>query len=99
LVASLGKASLEGIPPEEFIGSFVSGQDRSPIRIVTSNGLVRPVIWTAIMNGTQSLKEGRPAEAQRWLDWAEEVNSKAPYGPSMNNKIDELKKAPKEYGK
>ena len=96
-VASLAKISLEGVPPAQFIGPFVSDQDRSPIRHTTSNGLVELVIGTSVMNGTLSMKGGQLADAQRWIDWAEEVNTKAVHRLSMTEKIDELKKAMKQF--
>jgi tetratricopeptide (TPR) repeat protein len=96
--ALLAKASLEGVKPAEFLGSFVSEQDRSPVRFLTSNGLVQPIIWTAIMNSTLSMRGGDLVEGERWLDWAEEVDTKAAFGRSLTDKINELKKELKQRG-
>jgi hypothetical protein len=94
----LAKASLEGVQPAEFLGSFISEQDRSPIRRVASNKLDQPVVVTAVMNSASSMQGGNRVEAQRWLDWAEELDTKAVSGPCATEKIKELKKALKQSG-
>ncbi len=91
-VASSARASLEGVTPGEFIGSFVSKQDRSPVRIVYTDGLAQQVIWTAMMNSSLSLRAGDRPGAKRWLDWAEELDAKAATGSTAKSKIDELRK-------
>jgi len=89
---SLAKASLEGIEPAAFYGPFVSDKDRSPVRMVTANGIVRQVLVTGLFIGRFALELKDTAQARQWLVWVEDVDTKCAFGPSMTNQIAAMKK-------
>jgi hypothetical protein len=84
-------ASVEGLTPDDFAGPWVSNQDRSPIRRVYTKNIVRNVTETAILYGESLLKANRLPEANRWANWADELDTKAELGPVFTERIAQLK--------
>jgi hypothetical protein len=84
-------ASVEGLTPDDFVGPWVSDQDRSPIRRVYTKNIVRNVTETAILYGESLLKANRLPEANRWATWADELDRKAELGPVFTERISQLK--------
>jgi hypothetical protein len=80
-------ASLEGLLPLDFSGSWVSERDRSPIRRIYTRNIVRNVTETALLYGESLLETNRPVEAERWVNWAEELDRKAELGPVFGERI------------
>jgi hypothetical protein len=85
------RVSLEGLTPESFAGPWVSEQDRSPVRRLTTKNLVRNVTETALTLAESTLNSRRVAEARRWANWADEVDRKAEAGPAFAERIAHLK--------
>ncbi len=90
---TFAKESLEGIEPKEFLGSFFSPADRSPLRAESANALVHMVAWTAIINCTYEKYMRNYAGAWRWLRWAEDVDVHCAAGPTLRDKIQEQKES------
>lgn len=84
-------ASLEGLRPDDFTGSWVSDRDRSPIRRMYTKNLVRNVTETAIVCGELLLGAKRLSEVKRWADWADELDKKVELGPVFTERIAQLK--------
>jgi len=84
-------ASLEGVSPDDFLGPWVSDQDRSPIRRMYTKSIVRNVTMTAIVCGDKLLEAGRVSDAIRWADWADQLDRKAEIGPVFTERIGQLK--------
>jgi hypothetical protein len=89
---ALMKASLEGQQPDDFSGPWVSDRDRSPIRRVQTKHLVQNITATVLAYCTLLMEASRLSEAERWLSWAEELESKSELGPTFTEKIAQLKK-------
>lgn len=87
--------SLLGLVPEDFAGSFVSSEDRSPVRRKYSNGMVRNVTSLVVRYSDALIKSERKPEALKMLSWAEQFESKTELGPFFTQEIEKLKKAAK----
>ncbi|MBL7075689.1 tetratricopeptide repeat protein [candidate division KSB1 bacterium] len=87
------RVSLASINPDDFAGSFVSPQDRSPVRRTYSNGMVRNVTSTALHYSNILIKSERFSEANKILTWAEEFEKKTELGPVFTDQIAKLKEA------
>lgn len=88
---ALMEASLEGQKPEDFSGPWVSEGDRSPIRRIGTKRLVQNITTTALSCSERLIEVGQLSEAERWLGWAEELESKSELGPSLTDRIAHLK--------
>jgi hypothetical protein len=84
-------ASVEGLTPDDFAGPWVSDQDRSPIRRVYTKNIVRNVTETAILYSESLLKANRFPDANRWANWADELDRKAELGPVFTERITQLR--------
>jgi tetratricopeptide (TPR) repeat protein len=84
-------ASVEGLSPYDFAGPWVSDQDRSPIRRMYTKNIVRNVTETAILYCESLLKAGQLPAANRWTNWADELDKKAELGPVFTERIAQLK--------
>jgi tetratricopeptide (TPR) repeat protein len=84
-------ASVEGLTPDDFVGPWVSDQDRSPIRRVYTKNIARNVTETVTLYGESLLKANRLPEANRWANWADELDTKAELGPVFTERIAQLK--------
>jgi hypothetical protein len=91
--------SLEGLTPDDFAGPWVSDQDRSPIRRKYTKNIVRNVTETAILYGESLLKANRLPAANRWADWADELDKKAELGPVFTERITQLKERIRKIGR
>jgi hypothetical protein len=89
---ALMKASLEGQQPADFSGPWVSERDRSPIRRIQTKHLVGNITATALAYCALLIETNRLSEAERWLTWAEELESKSELGPTYTERIAQLKK-------
>ncbi len=85
------RACLDSIDPNDFSGPLVSAQDRSPVRIISSNRLVENVTAAALRYSQVLIESERPEEALEMLEWAEKFESKTESGPAFAEKIEELK--------
>jgi hypothetical protein len=83
-------AALEGVKPEDFSGPWVSEQDRSPIRRLFTKNIVQNVTRSAIVSGEMLLEKGRSADAQRWANWADQLDKTAELGPVFAERIGQL---------
>jgi hypothetical protein len=86
-------ASLERLRPDSFTGPWVSDKDRSPIRRMYTKNLVRNVTETAIVCSESLLGANRISEANRWANWADELDKKAELGPVFTERIAQLKES------
>jgi tetratricopeptide (TPR) repeat protein len=84
-------ASVEGLTPDDFVGPWVSDQDRSPIRRVYTKNIVRNMTQTAILYSESLLEAKRLPEANRWVNWADELDRRAELGPVFAERIAQLK--------
>ena len=90
------RISLAGINPDDFAGSLVSPQDRSPVRMVYSNRLVENVTAAALRHSQALIEAGRASEAYKMLTWAERFEKKTELGPVSTEHIQKLKEAAKQ---
>jgi tetratricopeptide (TPR) repeat protein len=90
------RSNLASINSEDFAGPFVSAQDRSPVRQAYTKGIARNVTATALTYSGLLIKYGSFAEAQKWLNWAEEFEKKTEFGPSFTEQIASLKEAARQ---
>ena len=89
---ALISTSLAGIDPKDFAGSFVSPQDRSPVRMTSGNLLVHNVSAAALKYAITLLEAKRPSEAGKIISWLEEFESGTELGPVSETHIAELRK-------
>ena len=61
-------ATLAGLTPDNFTGSWVSERDHSPIRRIYTKNLVRNITETAIMCSESLLEANQPDDAGRWAN-------------------------------
>lgn len=90
---SMMRISLASINPQDFEGPLVSSQDRSSVRMASSNRIVTNVTEMALNYSKALLKSGRAKEAYQMLSWAEEFETKTRLGPVYSQEIKELKRA------
>ncbi|KPK95728.1 hypothetical protein AMJ80_03885 [bacterium SM23_31] len=86
------RSCLESINPDDFSGSFVSLQDRSPVRRMGTDRIVTNITVLAVRYSAALMKSGRFSEAYKIADWAEKFERKTKAGPLHAEKIKELKK-------
>ncbi len=91
--STLMRMSTESIRASDFKGSFVSVDDRSPIRITYTNGLAGSVVWIVLYYADVLIKANRFPEASRALDMAEEIDKNCVSGRMYTQRISELRKA------
>jgi hypothetical protein len=91
----LVRKSLEGVNPEDFKGPFISEMDRSPLRIQTVN-LVNNISGVAMRCAEQLLADGRPAEALKIVEWAEDFEDKTPLGVTHGEGFEAFRQAAEE---
>lgn len=85
--------SLASINPDHFVGSFVSPNDRSPIRRKYSNGMVNNVTSLVLRYSGALIESDRKSEAFKWLTWVEQFQNVTELGPAFTEQIEELKEA------
>ena len=85
------RISLGRIAPNDFSGSFVSRNDRSPVRLNTTNRLASNITATALLHARLLLESGQASEAYKWAEWAEHFEAKTKAGPVFAEQIEELK--------
>jgi tetratricopeptide (TPR) repeat protein len=87
------RASLADLNPDDFAGSFVSDQDRSPVRIVSTDKLATNIADLALTCADEYIKAGHKDEAQQMIDWAETFENKIAAGPVFADRISKLREA------
>jgi len=90
---ALMRMNVESIRPLDFKGPFAGAQDRSPIRMTSSNGLVGSVVWVVLYYADILIQAKRFPEATRALDMAEEIDKNCVSGRMYSKRISELRKA------
>jgi tetratricopeptide (TPR) repeat protein len=90
---SLMRISLSSVNPDDFAGPFVSAEDRSSVRIVSTNRIVTNVTALALAYSEALLESGLASEAFEILTWAEQFEKKTDLGPIFSERIELLKEA------
>jgi len=90
------RASLAHIDGNDFSGSLVSPQDRSPVRMMHTNKIVTNITAAAMRYSQALIESGRASEALEMLSWTEKFEAKTELGPVAAELIAELKKVAKE---
>jgi tetratricopeptide (TPR) repeat protein len=90
---TLIRESLAGIQAEDFTGSWISEQDRSPVRRLYTKDIIKNVTLAALAYGNEMIKSENFTEAKRILRWAEEFEKKTELGPVFTLQISQLKEA------
>lgn len=90
------RSNLASINSEDFAGPFVSPQDRSPVRRVYTNEIVRNITVTALTYSDLLIKSDSFSEAQKWLSWAEEFEKKTEFGPAFTGQITSLRETARQ---
>ncbi len=85
--------ALETVNPQDFSGPWVSPNDRSPVRTVSTKRVAVNITALALRYGRALLESGRAADALRWALWAEEFEKGTEAGPALAQEIMELKNA------
>jgi len=85
------RASLAAIVPGDFVGPWVSDQDYSPIRGMTTRNLARSVTHSALVYAEELREAGRRDEALTTVNWAEQFEDSTELGPSLTDRINELR--------
>jgi len=85
--------SLSGLTADFLEGSFVSANDRSPVRITTGALLVNNVSAAALKYAEALIAAGRGEDAARTLDWIEEFEENTELGPRSGPRIEELRRS------
>jgi hypothetical protein len=88
--------SLSSVKAEQFAGPFVSAADRSPVRRMFTNQLVKNVTSLALRYSEALIESGRKPEALLMLNWAEEFENQTELGPVFTEQIEALKGAATE---
>ena len=86
------RASLRGIRPEDFVGPWVSEQDRSPIRRLYTKYGAKNITRSALVFSEELIEAKKAAEAMKILNWAEEFERRTELGPVFTEEIARLKK-------
>jgi hypothetical protein len=92
------RKSLASINPDDFAGSFVSAQDRSSVRIASSDRIVINVTDLALRYSKELLETQRNSEAYQILTWAEEFEKKTKLGPVFSVAIEKIKEVASSKG-
>jgi hypothetical protein len=87
------RKSLADINPKDFIGSFASPNDRSPIRAMYSDQLATNITALAVRYGDILLRSGRMDEAAKMATWADEFEKSVKAAPAFIEEIKKLKEA------
>ena len=90
------QASLAGVRPEDFTGTWVSEKDRSPIRRLYTKYMVKNVTKSALALSEEWIKAKKFTEAEKILSWADEFEKKTELGPVYTEQISRLRRAAKE---
>jgi hypothetical protein len=85
------RASLDRIRIEDFEGPWISQQDRSPIRAISTNQLARTITSMALLQAEWLVEEGRLADAQTIVTWAERFESTTVLGSTYGERIREIR--------
>lgn len=88
--------SISSVKSQHLAGPFVSAADRSPVRRMFTNGLVRNVTSLALRYSESLIESGRKSEALLMLNWAEEFETQTELGPFFTEQIEALKEAASE---
>lgn len=84
-------SSLAGIDPDDFLGSFVSPRDRSPVRMTTSNFLVHNISAVGLKYADDLIKAERFDEARKVLSWIEDFEKRTELGPVSEEEIAQMR--------
>lgn len=87
------RISLTEINPEDFAGSFVCSEDRSPVRITSSNRLVTNISAMYLQYTQALIESGRFSEATKMIAIVEQFEKQTKWGPVFTEEIEELKKS------
>jgi hypothetical protein len=90
------RESLAGIDPDDFAGSFTSPDDRSSVRIATTDRIVTNITELALRYSKALLDSGRPAEAYEMLTWAGQLENNTILGPVLSKQIEPLKETARQ---
>jgi tetratricopeptide (TPR) repeat protein len=90
------RVSLADINTDDFTGSFVSPEDRSPVRMVHGDRLVRNVTAASLRYSQALLESQRFSEAYKMIRWAEQFEKKTELGPVSTEQIEKLKEAARQ---
>jgi hypothetical protein len=90
------RMALAGISPDDYLGPFVSPQDRSSVRMAYTNRIVTNITELALHYSKLLLESGRAAEAYQILGWAEEFENRTELGSVYSEQINALKEAAQE---
>jgi len=85
------RKSLESVKPEQFTGPFASPDDRSPIRLISTNTIVTNITLLALDYSNSLIEAGRNDEAGEMLAWAMEFEKNTELGPVFIDQINTLK--------
>lgn len=85
------RASLNGIKPGAFLGPWVAGEDRSPVRRVYTKYLARNITAAAITCAGELARGGRTRDAEGVLEWADGFERDTEVGPTFTKEIEELR--------
>lgn len=88
---SMMRISLGSINPDDFAGSLVSAQDRSSVRIMSTNRIVTNVTALALVYSKALLESKRASEAYEMLTWAKQFENKTDLGPVFSEQIERLR--------
>jgi tetratricopeptide (TPR) repeat protein len=88
-------ACLAGFHPEDFIGPWVSFQDRSPVRRIQAKRLAVNVTAAALAYAEALIDADRAPQALRVLTWAGEFEAMTELGPMFTQQIADLEEAAK----
>jgi tetratricopeptide (TPR) repeat protein len=86
---------LSSVNPEDFAGPFFSPGDRSPIRVMASNGMVDNVTVASLRLAQAQLKAGLNAEALKQLTWTEKFMEKTEWKSPLADGLKKLMEAAK----
>ena len=81
------KASIDRIGIDDFEGPWVSEQDRSPVRVISTKQLAGTITSMALLHAEWLVEEGRFTDAQTMVGWAERFQLRTVLGPVNGQRI------------
>jgi tetratricopeptide (TPR) repeat protein len=93
LDTAMVRASLASVELDDFSGSFVSTEDRSSVRISSTDRVVANITSLAVDYSEALLESERASEAISMLAWAERFENNTVLGPVFAERIQELREA------
>lgn len=87
------RTSLAAIDPGDFAGPWVSENDRSPVRRVTTHRIAGNISYSALAYVEEMIEADEHGEAVRYLDWVEEFERETVLGSIFAERIAELRRS------